>query len=77
MKYKTDYYKILGVKETADKKTIKKAYKQLALKYHPDVNKSKDAERKFKRINEAYSILSDDEKRKKYDAARLRYKQKH
>lgn len=70
MKYRTDYYRILGIREDADKKTVKKAYKKLALKYHPDVNKTREAERKFKKINEAYSILSDDEKRRKYDAKR-------
>lgn len=73
MKYKRDYYKILGVNEKADKKEIKKAYKQLALEYHPDRNKSHDAERKFKRINEAYTVLSDDKQRQKYDSARLKY----
>lgn len=73
MNYKTDYYKILGIYEDADKKTIKKAYKKLALKYHPDINNSKNAEKKFKRINEAYTVLYDDEERKKYDSYRLKY----
>ena len=63
-----DYYNILGVDKNADEKTIKKAYRKLALKYHPDKNKGdKKAEEKFKQINEAYTVLSDPEKRKKYD----------
>ncbi len=67
MEYK-DYYKILGVKKDASKEEIKKAFRKLALKYHPDKNKGdKAAEEKFKEINEAYEVLSDDEKRKKYD----------
>ena len=67
MEYK-DYYKILGVDKTASKEDIKKQYKKLARKYHPDVNPgNKEAEEKFKAINEAHEVLSDDEKRKKYD----------
>jgi molecular chaperone DnaJ len=63
-----DYYKILGVEKTASKEDLKKAYKTLAKKYHPDLNKDdKDAEGKFKEINEAISVLGDDEKRKVYD----------
>ena len=62
-----DYYDILGVSRNATKDEIKRAYRKLALKYHPDRNKSKDAEEKFKKISEAYAVLSDDEKRKKYD----------
>lgn len=72
MNYKTDYYKILGIRVDADKVTVKKAYKRLALQYHPDINKSSNAERKFKRINEAYTVLSDDEKRSKYDRVRAK-----
>ena len=64
MEYK-DYYKILGVGRTADDKAIKAAYRRLARKYHPDVNKG-SAER-FKAINEAHTVLSDPEKRKRYD----------
>lgn len=64
----TNYYDILGVDKTASQADIKKAYRKLAKKYHPDVNKSKDAEEKFKKINEAYETLSDEEKRKNYDA---------
>ena len=60
-----DYYRILGVERTADDKTIKSAYRKLARKYHPDVNKGQDA--RFKEINEAYEVLSDPEKRRRYD----------
>jgi curved DNA-binding protein len=64
-----DYYKILGVEKTASKEDIKKQYRKLARKFHPDVNpNNKEAEEKFKDISEAYDVLSDDEKRKKYDA---------
>jgi len=67
MKYK-DYYKILGVSKTANAKDIKKAYRKLAAKYHPDKNPDdKNAEEKFKEINEANEVLSDKEKREKYD----------
>lgn len=68
MDYK-DYYKVLGVSKKADKKEIKKAYRKLAVKYHPDKNQGdKVAEEKFKEISEAYEVLGNDEKRKKYDA---------
>jgi curved DNA-binding protein len=67
MEYK-DYYKILGVSKDAGQEEIKKAYRRLAKKYHPDANPGdKGAEQKFKEINEAYQVLSDEEKRKKYD----------
>lgn len=62
-----DYYKILGVSKDADDDTLKKAYRKLALKFHPDKNKSPGAEEKFKEISEAYDILSNKEKRKIYD----------
>ncbi len=64
---KKDYYEILGVSRNATQDEIKEAYRKLALKYHPDVNKSKEAEEKFKEITEAYAVLSDPEKRKQYD----------
>lgn len=63
-----DYYKILGVDKKASQEEIKKAYRKLAVQYHPDKNQgNKQAEEKFKLINEAYEVLSDPEKRKKYD----------
>ena len=64
---KKDYYDILGLDHSATKDDIKKAYRKLALKYHPDKNKEKGAEEKFKEISEAYAVLYDDEKRKMYD----------
>ncbi len=66
-----DYYKILGVSPQASQEEIKKAYRRLVLKYHPDRNPGdKEAEEKFKEINEAYEVLSDPEKRARYDSAR-------
>lgn len=62
-----DYYKTLGVEKKASQQEISKAYRKLARKYHPDVNKSKNAEEQFKKINEANEVLSDPEKRKRYD----------
>ena len=62
-----DYYKILGVSRDAKLDDIKKAYRKLAKQYHPDVSKEKDAEEKYKEINEAYEVLKDPEKRQKYD----------
>jgi molecular chaperone DnaJ len=64
---KRDYYEVLGVAKDAPKQDIKKAYRKLAMQYHPDKNKAPDAEEKFKEISEAYAILSDDEKRGQYD----------
>lgn len=62
-----DYYKILGLEKGASKEEIKKAYKKLAKKYHPDINKEADAEQKFKDISEAAAVLGDDQKRAQYD----------
>ncbi|XP_078485547.1 dnaJ homolog subfamily B member 4-like [Ciona intestinalis] len=62
-----DYYKVLGISRSASEDEIKKAYRKLALKYHPDKNKSASAEEKFKEIAEAYEVLSDPEKKKMYD----------
>jgi curved DNA-binding protein len=71
-----DYYNTLGVPPDADAKAIRLAFRNLARKVHPDVNPgNKDAEEKFKTINEAYQVLSDKEQRKKYDALRLQYQQ--
>ena len=68
MANKRDYYEVLGVSKDADEAAIKKAYRQLAKKYHPDVNPGdKDAEEKFKEVNEAYQTLSDPQKRASYD----------
>lgn len=62
-----DYYEILGVPRNASKDQVKKAFRGLARRYHPDVSEDPDAESKFKEINEAYAVLSDDEKRSRYD----------
>lgn len=62
-----DYYEVLGVQRNASSDDIKKAFRRLARQYHPDVSKEADAEKKFKEINEAYEVLSDDGKRQRYD----------
>lgn len=64
---KRDYYEVLGVNKDSKKEEIKKAYRQLVKKYHPDVNKEEGAEEKFKEIQEAYEVLSEESKRKAYD----------
>src|SRR6201982_172918 len=69
--YQKDYYKALSVPKTATAAEIKKSYRELARKYHPDANKgSADAEERFKEITEAYNVLSDEKQRKEYDEAR-------
>lgn len=71
-----DYYKVLGVSKDADKDAIRKAFRKLARQYHPDLNpNNKEAEDKFKEINEAYEVLADPEKRKKYDELSDYYQQ--
>ena len=62
-----DYYEILGVSRNASPDELKSAFRTLARKYHPDVNKEPDAEERFKEINEAYAVLSDPTKRQAYD----------
>ena len=64
---KKDYYDILGVEKTADETQIKRAYRKLAIKFHPDKNKAKSAEEAFKKVNQAFCVLSDKNKRKNYD----------
>ncbi|MDG6899544.1 MAG: molecular chaperone DnaJ [Nitrososphaerota archaeon] len=63
-----DYYEVLGVQRGATKDQIKDAYRKLALQFHPDRNKSPDAEARFKEVSEAYAVLADDEKRRQYDS---------
>ena len=68
MAEKRDYYEVIGVPKTASEDEIKKAYRKLAKKYHPDLNpNNKEAEAKFKEVNDAYEVLSDPEKKAKYD----------
>src|SRR5277367_5630728 len=66
MQYR-DYYEVLGVARGADADTVKRAYRKLARKYHPDVSKEKNAESRFKEVQEAYEVLKDPEKRAAYD----------
>ncbi|MHA1785995.1 MAG: DnaJ domain-containing protein [Candidatus Helarchaeota archaeon] len=72
MKRNLDFYNILGVKRDARPEEIRRKYRELAKKYHPDLNPSKDAEEKIKLINIAYNVLSDADKKRKYDFM-LRY----
>ena len=67
MANKRDYYEVLGISKSATEQDIKKAFRRLAMQYHPDRNKAPDAEEKFKEINEAYAVLSDKDKRATYD----------
>src|SRR4030042_686282 len=67
MAVKRDYYEVLGVDRSASEEEIKKAFRKLAFKYHPDHNRNHDAEERFKEINEAYEVLCDAEKRAAYD----------
>jgi curved DNA-binding protein len=69
-----DYYDVLGTKRDSSQEEIQKAYRKLARKYHPDVNKQKGAEDKFKKLSEAYEVLKDPEKRKRYDLLGENYK---
>ena len=64
---KRDYYEVLGVDKSASEAEIKSAFRKLAKKYHPDVSKEPDAAEKFKEAQEAYAVLSDEQKRKQYD----------
>src|SRR5712691_5701200 len=70
-----DYYSSLGVAKTASQKEIKAAYRKLARKHHPDVNHDKSSEGRFKEINEAYEVLGDPDKRKKYDELGANWRQ--
>ena len=70
-----DYYKVLGVEPTADDAQIRKAYRRLARKYHPDVSKEADAEEQFKAVNEANEVLGDRERRAAYDKVRGSYRE--
>ena len=71
----TDYYEVLGVSRDADPDTIRRAYRKLARKYHPDLNSDGDAEERFKELGEAYEVLSDADKRERYDRLGARWRE--
>jgi curved DNA-binding protein len=71
----TDYYEVLGVPRDADQDTIRRAYRKLAREYHPDLNSDGDAEERFKELGEAYEVLSDAEKRERYDRLGARWRE--
>ena len=71
----TDYYEVLGVPRDADQDAIRRAYRKLARKYHPDLNSDSDAEERFKELGEAYEVLSDAEKRERYDRLGARWRE--
>ncbi len=75
MPTKRDYYEVLGIARNATDKEIKRAYRQLAFKHHPDRNHELGAEQNFKKINEAHEVLSNPQKREAYDARQARYTQ--
>jgi curved DNA-binding protein len=71
----TDYYEVLGVPREADRDTIRRAYRKLAREYHPDLSSDSDAEERFKELGEAYEVLSDAEKRERYDRLGARWRE--
>src|ERR1700761_6991916 len=71
----TDYYEVLGVPRDADQDAIRRAYRQLARTYHPDLNSDNDAEDRFKELGEAYEVLSDPDKRERYDRLGANWRQ--
>src|SRR3984885_4565939 len=71
----TDYYELLGVPRDADQDTIRRSYRKLARKYHPDLNSESDAEDSFKELGEAYEVLSDADKRERYDRLGARWRE--